>query len=140
MSFCLPPSVSKVLLKAVGDGSFNPTEYADKADTAAREAYIEKFVGKENVKEVNTLMESKMLLKDQQRGLATAVKKLTGLSEKAKTDFVSRINKMEKMLTPEEQKAFYADITAEAAEPTGRISRSCRGQAPSQHFVSDAHL
>ena len=112
MGFCLPKEDTNKLLAAVGDGSFNPDTYADQPDTPAREAYVAKFVSPENVTEVNTLMESKMLLKDWKSGMVTAVKKLTGLTESAKTDIISKIQKMDKLLSPADTKSFYADITA----------------------------
>ncbi len=109
--FCLPKENVSKLLKAIGDGSFNPDDYAAKVSTEARRAYVEEFVGKDNAKEVNTMMESKLLLKDWQRGMVTAVKKIAGLNEAAKTDYVTRINKMKDLLSPEQEKSFYADIT-----------------------------
>jgi hypothetical protein len=112
MGFCLPKQFSDTLLNAIGSGDFNPNDYADQPDTAARQAYLAKFVGEENGKEANTLMESKMLLKDWQRGMVTAIKQMSGLKDTSKTGFVSRIAKMEKMLSPSEEKAFYADIAA----------------------------
>lgn len=110
--FCLPKENVRKLLKAIGDGKFSPDEYANLPDTAARRAYVERFVG-EDAKEVNALMESKLLLKDWKRGMVSAVKKITGLSESAKRDLVSKIGSMEKLLSPEDEKSFYADITAQ---------------------------
>lgn len=112
-NFCLPPDFSKKLLKAISDGTFSPGKYAEQVSTEARRAYLEPFVGTENVAGANTLLESKMLLKDWQRGMVTAVKKLTGLTEKTKTDLVSKIVKMDTLLSPTDEKAFYADITAQ---------------------------
>ena len=111
MSFCLPKEETSKLLKAIGDGSFSPDKYAEKTSTEERRAYVEQFVGKDNAKEVNTMMEQKMLLKDWQRGMVTAVKNITGLSEASKRDFVARINNMKEMLSPADEKSFYSDIT-----------------------------
>lgn len=110
--FCLPKLETDKLLAAIGDGRFNPDEYANKPDTESRRAYLEPFVGKDNVSEVNTLLESKMLLKDWQTGMINAIRGMTSLKEGAKRDFTTRISNMSKMLSSDDEKTFYADITA----------------------------
>lgn len=113
MSYCLPAEESKKLLAGIADGSFSPEKYAEQGSTEARRAYVGKFVSEAEVQQVNTLMESKMLLKDWQRGMVTAVKNLTGMSEVAKRDLIARIEKMKELLNPADEKSFYADITAQ---------------------------
>jgi hypothetical protein len=77
-----------------------------------RRAIFEKVVGKANAEGVNAAFESKLLLKDQQRGLQRWIEQTAGLSPKTKKDFIDKIQKMKDILEPAEEKAFLADIAA----------------------------
>lgn len=153
MSYCLPSAEAQDLLKAVADGSFDPHEYADQPDTDARQAYLSKFVGEANAKDVNTLMESKLLLKDQQAGMITAIKKLTGLSDPLRREYTQKVANMSRFLDPDEEKMFLQDLaesklgvrpTAEEATKIAQLAQKVQAlrNEPTTNLsgVSDGYL
>ena len=129
MAFCLPDFGAQKLLDAIKNGSFDPDKVYDMT-SAERRTFLESIVGKEDAAEVNAQIESKMLLKDWQRGMATAVRQLTGLTEKAKTDYISKIQKMDKLLSPADEKSFYADITAKKLGTAVTLRRTAKTFKP----------
>lgn len=110
-NFCLPPDKTKVFLEALRSGKVDPAKLADMS-SKERRAFFEDLIGKENAKEVNALFESKLLLKNQQQGMITWAKKVAGLSESARRDLVSKIEKMEKVLEPADEAMFLEDLAA----------------------------
>ncbi len=78
--------------------------------TESRRDYLAGFVGQENAKFVNTLFESKLLLKNQQMGMITWAKKVAALSPEARRDVITRIEKLDKALNPATEDAFLGDI------------------------------
>lgn len=105
MSFCLPKFNADKFLDGIRSGKITPEKLSSFESSAARRDFLKEFVGEEHVKEVNTLIESKMLLKDFKTGLVTAVKKMTGLKSDAKKDIFSKIERMSELLNPESEKA-----------------------------------
>lgn len=125
MSFCLPTNLQQKFLAAVKDGTLDPSKLIDMTD-AERRTFLEGIVGKENAESVNALIESKLLLKDQERGLVTAVKKITGLSDKVRADFVDKIGKLDKVLTPDERSGFLADLAAQKLGTTVTLDEATK--------------
>ena len=111
MAYCLPKEFSKKMLEALKSGKIVPEKLIDMT-SAQRRSFFEEIVSKENAREVNAQFESKLLLKDQKKGLVSWAKKQTGISEAAKRDIISKIDKMEKILTPESEKAFLEDLVS----------------------------
>lgn len=107
---CLPKQFADKFINGLRDGRIDPAKLA-KMTSAERREYLAKFVGEENAKAVNSLFESKLLLKNQQRGMITWAKKIAQLSPEARRDALAKIEKLEKALTPESEEAFLADIT-----------------------------
>lgn len=107
--YCLPKNLASAFLNALRDGTLAPDKLRQMTSAERRNTF-EALVGPENAKEVNALFESKLLLKDQQRGIVTWARKVSGLSEAAKTDIVSRIMRMDRVLQPDEERAFLADL------------------------------
>src|SRR6185437_13278231 len=66
----------------------------------------------DNAREVNAQFEAKLLLKDQQRGLVTWARKIGGLTEATRRDMLAQINRLDKVLQPEEEQAFLEDLAA----------------------------
>lgn len=112
MPFCLSPEFSNKLLNAIKDGTVDPQKLVEMS-SAERRDFLSQIVGEDNAKNVNALLESKMLLKNQEVGLATAVKQMTGLTEPMKRDFISRIEKLDRVLNPADERAFLADLAAQ---------------------------
>ena len=111
MAFCLPRFESEKMLAALRGGKIVPEKLMNMS-SAERRSYFEEIVGKENAPEVNALFEQKLLLKDQKRGLVSWAKQITGIKEVTRKDILSNIERMEKVLTPENERAFLNDLAA----------------------------
>ena len=98
MAWCLTKQASQQFRKALVSGEIDPFKMAD-MDSEARRTLLAKYVGKENAQQVNSLYESKLLLKRQQQGFQTWVKRTAGISPQIKRDLLSRIERMDKVLT-----------------------------------------
>jgi hypothetical protein len=108
---CLPPEVTERFKQALVSGKINPERLANMTSEARHKLFSD-IVGQGNAKFVNSTFEAKLLLKDQQRGYLTWAKKLTGVSPEVRRDLISRIEKMDKVLAPAEEKAFLKDLAA----------------------------
>ncbi len=109
MAFCLPKFYTEKFISALKDGTINPAKMIDMT-SEERRTLLESVVGKDDAKEVNAQLESKLLLKDQNRGLVTWAKKIAGLSDKTKTDLIDKVNKMDRLLDPNDKKSFLSDL------------------------------
>lgn len=106
---CLLPQHADAFLDGIRKGEINPEKLSEMTSEARRD-FIGKYVGEENAKFVNAQFESKLLLKNQKEGMITWAKTFSGLKPKAKSDLISKIEKLDKALSPEEQNKFLADI------------------------------
>lgn len=110
-NICLPKEVKQTFLRALKDGTIDPQKLSE-ATSAERHANFAKIVGEGNAKEVNALFEAKLLLKNQQQGIINWAKSVGGLKPEAVKDLVSRVTKLEKAMSPEDQSKFLADYVA----------------------------
>lgn len=110
-SWCLPPRFALAFLASLKDGTIDPGKLVD-MDSAGRRAFFADIVGKENAQEVNANFENKLLLKDWKRGLASWAKSTAGITTPARRDLLNKILKMNKLLSPADEKAFLADAAA----------------------------
>jgi hypothetical protein len=94
-------------------GDINPEKLID-MNSAQRREFFGKHFGEENAQRLNLGVERKLILKNQQQGLVTWAKHTAGLGPKAKRDLISRVEKMEDVLTPENEDAFLEDLAAQA--------------------------
>jgi hypothetical protein len=123
MAFCLPKFAADALIKALPEDISKLTDMT----SAERRDFFSKVVGEENATQLNTQFESKLILKDQQRGLINWVKKTTGMTPEAKRSLIDKVNKMEKVLQPEDKQMFLEDLAAHklgfgvTIEESGRI-------------------
>lgn len=106
---CLPPKIVDSFTQALRSGKINP-ERLERLSSEERHKLFSEVVGEGNAKFVNSNFEAKMLLKNRQQGYLTWAKKLTGITPEAKRDMISRIRRMDKVLDPEEEKAFLKDL------------------------------
>lgn len=109
MAFCLIKTDAAKLLKAFKDGSIDPGKLAEMT-SEERNTFFQKYTSKENATKVNALFESKQLLKNQKQGYITWAKQITGISSAAKRDIITRIQKMERVLSPQENEQFLKDL------------------------------
>jgi len=106
---CLPEQYANAFLKALKSGKISP-ERLMKMTSEQRRKFFAKLVGEQHAKFVNTEFESKLLLKNQKRGLVTWAKRMSGLREYSKKDIIEKINKLDRALNPAEQEQFLQDI------------------------------
>ena len=85
-----------------GLGEIDPEKLAAMS-SAQRRAEFAKMLGDENAAQVNASFESKLILRDQQRGLVTWAKKLGGLTEPARRDIIAQISRLDRVLAPDEE-------------------------------------
>jgi len=112
MPFCLPKHIVNDFLQALKSGRINPETMMGMA-SEERRAFLAEIVGEDNAVRVNTLFETKMLLKDQQQGMITWAKNVAGISPKTRDDIIARVSKMDKILTSESEDAFLKDLAAQ---------------------------
>lgn len=111
MAFCLPKEFSDKMITALKEGRIVPEKLINMS-SKQRRTFLEDIVGKENAKEVNAQLEAKLILKDQKKGLVSWAKKLTGITEQARRDLLSKIERLEKVLEPTTEKAFLEDLVS----------------------------
>ena len=107
--YCLIPSLAKKLKQEMIDGNIDP-EKMSLMTSAERHAVLAKIIGEDNAKNVNALFESKLLLKNQQQGMINWAKKVVGISKATRQDLISKIQRLDKALTPETEKTFLNDL------------------------------
>src|SRR5436190_2097637 len=110
MSFCLPIEQTKKFIQAIKDGVIDPGKLTEMS-SAGRHAFFSRFVGEVDVLEVNSLFESKLLLKNQQAGLIAWAQKVAGITESIRKNMISRISRMDKVLTAADEQSFLANLT-----------------------------
>ncbi len=107
--WCLIPKVVDAFKQSLKDGTINPLKLAEMT-SEVRHKFLEGIVGKDNALQVNSLFESKLLLQNQKAGYIAWAKKVAGLTTEARRDLVSKIERMDKILNPEEEKMFLKDL------------------------------
>lgn len=109
-TFCLIPKVADQFIEKIKRGEIDPVKLAEMSSEQRRKAFG--FMGKENAVQVNRLFESKLILKNQQTGMISWAKKVGGLTKEARRDIISRIEKMDTILTPKDQQHFLEDLAS----------------------------
>ena len=131
MKWCLIKPKADELKRAIKSGKINPTTLSEMT-SKQRRSFLEKYVGAENASEVNALFESKLLLKNQKAGYISWAKKITGITPEARRDIISKIENMENVLNPQEEKMFLEDlakkrlgleVTAEEAKNISELTK-----------------
>ena len=109
MAYCLPKHLATDFLNKIKNGTINPVKLGEMSSQERREFFGE-HLGVDNAKEVNALFESKLLLKNVERGMITWAKQVTGLKKDAKRDLLSRVQKLEDVLDPVQIDDFMEDL------------------------------
>lgn len=108
--FCLTKDKADQFLQALASGKID-VEKLSEVSSAQRREVFEKFFGKKEIaKEVNALFESKLLLKNQQAGLVTWAKQVSGLKPEVRRDLIAKIGRMEKILDSRNGERFLEDL------------------------------
>lgn len=133
-NFCLPEEITNKLKKAIKSGEID-IEKLSSASSEYRVNFFKQFMNERNTKEVVALFESKLLLKNQKRGLVTWAKQILGMKPAVERDVISRIMRMDKILNPENEKSFLrelaskklgVDITIEEARKITELSNKIK--------------
>lgn len=110
--FCLMPAAVDRFTNALRDGTIDPYKLRD-MNSDDRRAVFEKVIGDKNAaKEVNTSFESRTLLKNQQYAYTAWAKKVAGITPETRRDLISKIQRMDHILSPEEEKPFLQDLAS----------------------------
>lgn len=108
-NYCLPPKQIDTFKRALKSGEINPAKLAEMS-SEARRATLAQYVGDTHAKEVNSLFESKLLLKNQKAGFINWAQNVAGLKPKARRDIIAKIEKLQNVLDPADKKAFMSDL------------------------------
>lgn len=109
--FCLVPDQADAFIEAIKSGRIDP-DALSKMTSEERNYHLGQFVGDNNAKAVNALFESKLLLKNQQRGMITWAKQVSGITPKVRRDLLAKIERMQPLLDPGEHQQFMRDLTS----------------------------
>ena len=110
-SFCLPKDIANKFKQSIKSGKIDIDKLSDMSSLKRRDFFTE-MVGERNAREVNALFESKLLLKNQQRGMVTWAKQITGIRPELKNTLVDKIMKMEPILSVQEENLFFNDLAS----------------------------
>src|SRR5882724_8479726 len=108
---CLPKEFADKFTAALKSGKIDPEKLSGMTSQGRRD-YYGKIVGEADAREINSMFESKMLLKNQKTAYVTWAKQVAGMNPKTRLDIVAKIEKMDKVLNPTEEKAFREDLAA----------------------------
>lgn len=103
--YCLIPSLAEKMKIAMKSGEVHPDKLS-KMSSKERVELFEKLIGKRDANDINALFESKLLLKNQQKGMLSWAKTVTGLKAPAKRDIFAAIERLDKALNPADEKEF----------------------------------
>jgi hypothetical protein len=109
--FCIPKNLIAEFNKRKENFEITVAKLS-KMSPKERHDYFVKFLGEDIGKQTNALIESKLILKDQQKGLETAIKQLLGNKPDVQRDMLSRVQRLEKLLQPKEMDAFLNDLVS----------------------------
>lgn len=111
MAFCLVKSKADEFLRKVKSRELDVYKLSEMSSAERRAIFMGSLnLDEVTAKEVNALFESKLLLKYQKTGIKSWIEKVGGLKLDTKRDLLSRVERMEKVLNPEEEAKFLADL------------------------------
>lgn len=110
--FCLTPNATKLIKEKFTEDKITPAELGD-MESEQRHGYLSSFLGEPTATKLNELIESKLILKNQQQGLINGLKKAFGENHPSLKDAVSKVMRMEKVLKPDDADKFMKDLAAQ---------------------------
>jgi hypothetical protein len=147
MAWCLTLDATNRFKKGLKDGTIDPIKLAAMVSLDRRN-FLETFVGAENAEQVNAMFEEKLLLKNQKAGYISWAKKVAGITPRVRQDLMSRIEKMDKVLSPAEGEQFLQDlastrlridVTQEEAKTITDLSKAVRSSREVWQTELDNH-
>lgn len=124
MNFCIPKFAIDKFVESLPEDMSKIVDMT----SAERRSWLEKTLGTEAAKEANALIESKIILKNQEQGLINAVKSIIGEKTTAPRDVIAKIQKLGNILTPSDTEAFLSDFVEKrlgvgvSIEEAGKLS------------------
>ena len=109
--FCLPVEIADKFLDKLKSGEIDPSKLSQMTSDKRRDLF-KTMMNEESAQATNALFESKLLLKNQKRGMVNWAKQVSGLKPEAQKDILAKISKMENILKPENEKAFLEDLAS----------------------------
>lgn len=107
--FCLTKQIKDSFKKGLKNGDIDPAKLHE-MESVQRRNFLTKYVGKENAVRTNALFESKLLLKNQKAGYIAWAKKIAGISPEVKQDILTKIERLQTVLSPQAKKNFLQDL------------------------------
>lgn len=107
--FCLIPKYADDFMEKVKSGELSGESLAAMTSTERHAAFAE-IMGDANAGRVNASFESRLLLKNQQEGITRWIDKAKTLPPSVKRDLLSRVERMDAVLSPGTEDAFLADL------------------------------
>lgn len=118
MTYCLIPSIAEDFKKKLSSGEIDP-EKLNKMTSAERNAFFADIAGEHNASKINSLFESKIILKNKELGYINWAKQLTGIKEEVRRDLIKKIQNMigdaengKFILNPKNEEAFLHDLAS----------------------------
>jgi hypothetical protein len=111
LAWCLTKDQGAKFKKALLDKKIDPFKLAEMT-SEQRRALFEKYVDPENAVNINSLYESKLLLKNQVTGFKTWAKRALGMKPQVKRDLLTKIERLNEIgvLDPKELQSFKEDL------------------------------
>jgi hypothetical protein len=109
--WCLVPAEADKFKEKILSGEIDPEKLADMS-SAERRAFFTEHMGADNATPMNELFESKLLLKNRQQGYVSWARKVLGENTPAGRDVISRVQRMDSILSAADEKAFLNDLAA----------------------------
>lgn len=111
-AFCLMPDARNRFTNALRNGTIDPYKL-NQLSSEERRAIFEKVIGDKNTaKEVNAAFEAKTLLKNQNLAYTSWAKKVAGITPEVRRDLITKIQRLDHILSPEEEKPFLEDLAS----------------------------
>ncbi len=109
--FCLTPQAEQLIKEKFLSGELDFDKISNAKSSEERRKLFS-FLGDNYALKLNEALESRLLMKNQQRAMNTFFQKALGLKEQPMRDLVSSVMKQERLLNPKELESFMADAVA----------------------------
>jgi hypothetical protein len=110
-NFCLPKQAVDNFTNALRSGKIDPEKLKAMTSEERRNVFKD-IVGPEGAKQVNSEFEARTLLKNQKYAYTAWAKKVAGITPEARKDLSAKIQKLDHVLSPEEEKSFLHDLAS----------------------------
>jgi len=107
--FCLPSTEVNKFLEQLKSGKIDPAKLSEMSSIERRE-FFKQFMSESSAKQTNALFESKLLLKNQQKGIINWAKSIAGLKPEVLRDMVTKVENMTEVLQPDKIDSFLSDL------------------------------